>query len=166
MSRVYKEYSFKSSGKDRKAFQRGAKNVINDVFEKKPIGIRTPLQLNDPQFGLFKMHNELLLQVSDNLRNLILTNHGERLGLYQFGANLRELTTELTNSDTDGEAMKRISEAASIWMPYVELGGFSSFRRGEDLNDGVIQIGITVTFTVPKISSRVRQIDVVLDTIG
>ena len=166
MARVYKKYSFKSSGQDRGSFDRGLKNIVDDEFQKRPIGIKTPVELNDPNFGLFKMHSDLLLQISDNFRNLILTNWGERVGLYKFGANLRELTSELTNSDTDSEAMRRISEAASTWMPYIELGGFTSFRRGPDLNDGVIQVGVTVTFSVPKISSRVRQIDVVLDTIG
>ena len=59
--------------------------------------------------GLFEMHFDNRSQVKDNLRNLLQTNWGERIGLYAFGANLNELVGELSSQeDFDSEAMLRI----------------------------------------------------------
>ena len=63
-----------------------------------PIGIKTPVQFADSD-GLFAMHTDVLKNIKDNFKNLLLTNHGERLGLYDFGANLRPLVFDLGKSD-------------------------------------------------------------------
>ena len=80
-----KEYSFRSVGNTK----RDSQNTI-EKKERPPIGIKTPIQLSNKD-GLFEMHRDVADQISDNLRNLILTNHGERLGFYDFGANIRPL---------------------------------------------------------------------------
>jgi len=90
----------------------------------------------------------------------LLTNWGERLGFYYFGANLRELTTEISNVDTFDElAIQRIKEAVGTWMPFVNLKSFSS--RIDDASDnktGIIKI--TITYSVPQlfIENRALQI--------
>lgn len=159
-----KTYSFKSVGQSFIDYIDETPGFSTDP-PPLPIGIRTPIQLGGV-YGLFQMHNDMLSQVSDNLRNLILTNHGERLGLYDFGANLKSLTTELTNSDIDAMAMSNIATSVAKYMPYVNLTGFSTFRNGPDGDQQVIQIGVTITFDVPTISDEGKQIRVILDTIG
>ena len=47
-----------------------------------PIGIKTPLSLGQDADGIFSMHFKLEDQIQDNFRNLLLTNNGERLGLF------------------------------------------------------------------------------------
>ena len=37
------------------------------------------------------MNTDPVRQLADNFRNLIMTNHGERLGRYNYGANLNSL---------------------------------------------------------------------------
>jgi len=61
-----------------------------------PVGIATPLSLDRENKGLLTMHYDLSDQIIDNLRSLVLTNHGERVGVYDFGANLQPLTLELS----------------------------------------------------------------------
>src|ERR1700675_720453 len=96
------------------------------VSSPMPIGIVTPLQLGAAE-SIFTMTYAMADQVHDNLRNLILTNWGERLVLYDLGANLRPLTTEFTTQDDfDAAAVQRISAAVNKWMPYVSLEDFSS----------------------------------------
>ena len=69
-----KEYSFKSVGRSKREAESREERAL-----RPPIGIKTPIQLSNTD-GIFSMHRDLADQVSDNLKNLILTNHGERLG--------------------------------------------------------------------------------------
>lgn len=149
-------FSFKSSGKTQ---EQQLVEAINKTVV--PIGIKTPLQLGD-QDGIFAMHTSLVDQIHDNLRNLLLTNWGEHLGIYDFGANLRPLVTEFTTQDDfDAQAIERISQAVSRWMPFVSLEDFlSEIDRTENKNTGVIRI--TVTYTVPALKTGKRALQVTL----
>lgn len=126
-----------------------------------PIGIKTPLRLSN-KLGLFEMNYSLEDQTADNLRNLLQTNWGERVGLYDFGANLRPLTADFSSQeDFDNEAVARIKSAVSRWMPYVELIDFTSeVDRLENQSTGIIKI--TVTYDIPRILVSNKKIQVVL----
>ena len=156
-----KSYSFKSIGKS----QLQAANDARLVANERPIGIVTPLQFGRGNNGLFLMHNRMFDQLGDNLRNLINTNHGERVGHYDFGANLSPLTFELGNEDVDAIAIQRIGAAVGKYMPYVELQTFESFTERFD-NQNVAKIGLRVTFTVPSLGPKVKAIDVLLYCAG
>ena len=149
-------FNFKSSGKtqEQKLVEAVTKTVV-------PIGIKTPLRLGE-QEGIFAMHNSLEDQVHDNLRNLLQTNFGEHLGIYDFGANLRPLAAEFaTGDDFDAQAVQRISSAVARWMPYVSLEDFlSETDRTENQNTGVIKI--TITYTVPALKTAKKALQVVL----
>jgi phage baseplate assembly protein W len=151
-------YNFKSSGKT--AVKR--KDEI-PAFSRNPVGIKTPLKLDDK--NLFAMHYDNADQVHDNLRNLLLTNWGERLGFYYFGANLRDLTSELSSIDSfDNEAIQRIRDAVSAWMPFVSLKDFSSrFDREENKNIGILKI--TITYNVPQLRVENRALQISLHVI-
>ena len=100
-------YNFKSVGKTKQ--QEEAEVVTKSQI---PFGIKTPLQLGSSE-GILAMNYSLEDQFADNLRNLLLTNWGERLGLYDFGANLRPLTTEFTNLDKDRKSTRLNSSHVS-----------------------------------------------------
>ena len=141
-----------------------------------PIGIKTPLELGEGRSGLFKMHFNLPDTIHDNFRNLIMTNSGERLGRYDFGANLRELTTELIAKESfDAEAMLRISHATKKFMAFVELETFDSkFYRIKgsekelDLlpDEGIAKIEIEITYNVPKLRIVGKKLGVTIFAVG
>lgn len=149
-------YSFKSVGKTLE--QQDEEEITSSPV---PFGIKTPLQLGVSE-GIFSMNYSLEDQFSDNLRNLILTNWGERLGLYQFGANLRPLTTEFTNQDDfDGQAIFRIKAAVEKWMPFIDLENFSSnVDRLENKNTGIVRINIT--YNIPELGVTNKGLQIVL----
>jgi len=149
-------FSFKSSGKTQ---EQQLVEAINKTVV--PIGFKTPLRVGD-QNDLFAMHNSLVDQIHDNLRNLLQTNWGEHLGVYDLGANLRPLVTEYaTQDDFDAQAVQRISTAVSRWMPYVSLEDFlSEIDRTENKNTGVIKI--TITYSVPTLQSGKKALQVTL----
>jgi phage baseplate assembly protein W len=133
-----------------------ASNLVSFVSRSiVPVGIKMPIS-----FGLnslFEMNLTFENQIKDNLKNLLLTNHGERLGNYFYGANLKPLLTEYTNIDSfNNEAMKRINTAILRYMNYVVPEEFGS----EEINDKInltspsINLKIILNYTVPRINQK------------
>lgn len=139
MARVY---SFKSTGIDF-----GEKELTREELEVK-IGIKTPIEMGDNE--IFKMHSSLITQISDNLRNLILTNPGERMGRHNFGSGVRELTMEYAATDFNEKAMMKISSAVKKFMPFISLKTFTS-EVNENRVPGIANITMKITYDIPTI---------------
>lgn len=150
-------FSFKSSGTTR------ANTLANQPFvTAPPIGIVTPLSLGNE--GLLKTNTNLATQLADNLRNLVMTNWGERLGFYDYGANLRPLMVDLVSlDDFDSNAIERIRNAVQRWMPYVDLVDFISNVDRPGGNAGSIAaVVLTITFNIPSLNIKGRKLQVTL----
>jgi len=158
----FKQYSFKSVGQTLKSRLDRSKTIVR---RPQPIGIATPVTLDYGEYAFVKMHTDIGSQITDNFRQLILTNHGERLGLYDFGANLLELTFEMQSEEVQGEAMRRISQAVGKYMPFLELDTFESFIDHFD-NQDIGKVGIRVGFNVPKLDIKNRRLEVTLYVAG
>jgi len=112
-----------------------------------PYGITTPLQVGDD--SLFEMSSGMASQIYDNLKNLIMTNHGERLGQFSFGANLQPLLSErISNDSFDAEAMRRIKTAVNFFMPYISLKDFETQIGEFDEITRSTSIFITLTYDI------------------
>jgi len=150
--------SFKSVGRKLQSFQEESVDRTKKLI---PIGIKTPLEITNEE-GPFKMHFDLVELIADNLKNLLLTNWGERLGQYDFGANLKPLTVNFSSQDSfDDEALARISRAISTWMPFVEPVNFvSEVDRSQKLNTALIKINIS--YNIPTLQVTDRGIQIVL----
>ena len=83
-----------------------------------------------------------------------MTNHGERLALYDYGANLGPLVTEyeLGKDVFDDAAMQRIMTAVGKYMPYVDLEGFDSSQRSFTTDPGLGVVLITIDYSIPRAS--------------
>ena len=82
------ERSFKNIGTTTTQLQ-----VSRPAAQTFPIGIKTPMEFGG-NGNPYKMHTSVPDQINDNLRNMILTNRGERLGKYDYGANLRQILAD------------------------------------------------------------------------
>lgn len=147
------EISFKSVGE--LATDRKFKTVANES----PIGIKTPLQMGHKNDGIFTMHFDIANQIQDNLKNLILTNWGDRVAFYDFGANLLELTMELSSEDFDLEAMSRIKRAVGKWMPFVDLQTFNKTIIGRVQGSNVTEIKMQIVYAVPRLGITNKSIE-------
>jgi len=131
-----------------------------------PIGIKTPLRYGNT--ALYEMHTDLFDQIRDNLRNLVLTNWGERLGQYDFGANLFELASErLARDDYDQEVAFRIRAAVEKWMPFVSLQEMLPLDNAEDLQvrshaPTMSLRRYLLTYDVPSINSVKQSLEVIV----
>ena len=129
-----------------------------------PIGIKTPIRFASSD-GLFAMHTSALENIKDNFKNLLLTNHGERLGLHDFGANLRPLIFDLGKADFDATAIRQINKALSKYMPFIEPLTF------ETINDGMVEanqasVRVRITYNIPRLNVQEQGVEIIIQAGG
>lgn len=161
MAQANKVYDFKSVGETVQQFN----DKLEVVRDTPSLGIKSPISFSNKSNSVFDMHTDPAELVKDNLRNLILTNHGERLMLPSFGANLKELLMELGHEDADTVIMSNISNAVSNWMPFVSLTGYEPVRKvGESGN--VNKLAMRITFSIPLMARDNLALDIILYEAG
>ena len=127
-----------------------------------PFALKYPLRISEEN-SAFDMHDSIHDAIADNLHHLILTNHGERVANYFFGANLGPLLLE---AQALGEAFShevgsRIQSAVKRTMPYVKLNDFSTeFDRSPPRE--VKKFIIKITYTVPSLNSKIRGKEIIM----
>jgi phage baseplate assembly protein W len=156
-----RSYSFNSVGTQKSDFDERNKAAVTAP----PIGIKTPLELGRSEDGIFKMHRSLSDQIRDNLANLILTNHYERIGFTDFGANLRPILHELASENGDQEAMRRISAAVSKYMPFVSLDNFITTPQDAGLT-ALSKIKLAITYSVPRANISQQTLSITFNFTG
>jgi len=161
MSNNAKTYSFKSVGQLQNDFIQQSLDTLKTI----PIGLKTPLTLSNSSGNLFDMTYNVADQIRDNLKNLILTNSGERLMLSDFGANLRPLATEFSNEDIVTEAIRRIQKTTSKYMPYVELDTFENSILPTK-NGNTIGVSIKVGYSVPSAGIINQLVEAIIYVVG
>ena len=154
-------FKFKSSGQRLQQQIDYAKSTASVSL----IGIKTPIEFGSGQSGLFKMHTSLKEQIADNLRNLILTNKGERLGNYNFGANLAELAFENVGDDVKSLASQRIISSISTSMPYVNVDDFDIFIERFN-NEHTAKVGVDLRYSIPRLGVDNQKIEIILGVAG
>lgn len=161
-------FKFKSSG-----FLVSDKQITDEKITKKEryVGIKTPLS-NIQGDQIFDMHTSPIDQLKDNLKNLLLTNAGERLGLYNFGSDLSSVLFEYTADDTlESEIVERIKSSVDQFMPGIEIRAVSKVDLGKSekssLNKkGLAKIKLRIEFDIPSVRITNQAIEVDLDTGG
>lgn len=130
-----------------------------------PIGIKTPMSLSD-KGNPYTMNTTVEAQIQDNLRNLLMTNWGERLGIYKYGANLRSLLAEMSNDPSlDNEVMRLINDAVSNFMPFVTLETFDmKFLQSDSKSQAKYQI--IINYSIPRINARNQKVKIILEAMG
>jgi phage baseplate assembly protein W len=112
------------------------------------------------------MSNVVLDQMVDNFRNMLLVNHGERLPLFDFGANLRSLLTErLSGPDYDEKAMILIKATTEKYMPYVSLNSFETQVLATEQN-AISKVKIKIEFSIPRLSTTLKTVEIIVTNIG
>lgn len=132
--------------------------------EVKPIGIKTPLERGRLKGEtLFKMHFDIVEQIKDNLKNLIMTQKGERLGFPDYGTSLRTIysNTSLTEDQIAELASLEIKSVVETYMPNIRLSEFFSsevddnnFSRGKDFIDTQANVVISGAQSINTLNNK------------
>ena len=94
-------------------------NLEKDLNPDTFIGISLPLDYGSN--GFFNQTRTTLQQVRHNIKNLLLTIKGERLGNPTFGSELMRVVFEPDDSDIAAKAEEAIRSAISEWMSFVQV---------------------------------------------
>ena len=158
------EFTFKSSGRDIEEIL--ADNADANIRSAAiPVGLMTPLRNSTTGNGIFEVHYSVADQVTDNLRNLIQTNHGERLGRPDYGANLRPLSLELMGQEGfESEAMGRIQTSVSKYLPFISLKTMRA-KQHRDAETNMPQVIIRLEYDVKRMGTK-RALEVVVNLAG
>jgi len=157
------KYTFKSVGLTQTQTQQ---NQI--TTSATPVGVVTPPRPADDG-SLIQVTYKLSDQIKYNLHDLLLTNWGERLGLYDFGANLKPLCSEFQTQDNfDNAAMDNIRKAIGKWMPYVELEDYTS--QVDNLPNSKTtyisrRVKITITYSVSQLGLQRQGLEITLNVL-
>ena len=84
------------------------------------IGLGLPMEHDDVS-GFFPGTSTTLSQTGSNIRNLLLTNKGERVGHPDFGCGLLKVLFEPMTDDLINDVETNISEAMAEWLPHVTI---------------------------------------------
>ena len=165
-----KFYKFKSSGIRKKENRK----LQNQKVITRPLGIKTPIEFGKEKGDLYKTHSNPAEQLKDNLRNLIQTNFGERLGRPEYGANLSSIVFDLNaNENFIKEASLKIDSAIKKYIPAiifkdVEVKNadlIESFNINAKLpgdSTGLALIELRVRFDIPALRLQNQIIDVLI----
>jgi phage baseplate assembly protein W len=98
------------------------KKIVKDTeeFSNSAYGITLPVMTGNN--GMFNQAFSSLEQAKSNLKNLLLTNKGERILQPNFGTNLRELLFEqLTDGVLEEKLETVITDSINFWLPYIDV---------------------------------------------
>ena len=127
---------------------------------------KTPLKLSPDKAELFVMNKNLVDAAADNLKNLILTNRGERVMQPDFGANIKSILAEFGTQGFESEVMVRIKSAVGRYLPFISLQKFGMEKLESPPQDGLTIVKLNLTYSLPSAGVPTQQLSVIISTIA
>lgn len=106
--------------------------------------------------GAFATNDSTIDAVIDDLKILILSNHGERPIHGDFGANLRSIAFE-SGATILTKAEDLILAAVEKWMPFVTVVEIQAFNSSNDVTVRENEIRVKIRFEVGQIEGVLDQ---------
>src|SRR5438128_925029 len=95
-------------------------------------GVTFPLQLSTGSLGYLEVTDSVVEAIRSNVRQLLLTNWGERLMHPDLGCNLREFLFEQKTKALQARIAARVKTQLAQWMPFLSLAGlFITFSEDD-----------------------------------
>ena len=124
--------------------------IANDLNEDVYIGIELPLKHN--RDGFFPRTKTSLEQTKSNIKNLLLTRRGERLGNPTFGSDLFAVLFEQEGDDIESKVEEAIRSAMSEWLPFVIINNIET--KFSITNKNAINVSMQFSLNVDTTTSE------------
>jgi phage baseplate assembly protein W len=108
------------------------------------IGLSLPMK-HDDEKGFFPGTTTTLSQTGSNIRNLLLTNKGERVGQPTFGADIMKVLFEQMGDELINQVESSISEAMAEWLPHVTVSKLNVEPDEVEINQLNIELEFSLT---------------------
>jgi phage baseplate assembly protein W len=117
-------------------------NSSTEQLNDYAIGLSLPLQMTS---NTFNQTYDNLIQLKSNVRNLLLTKKGERIGQPNFGTNLHRLLFEPNDDSLEDKIFQAVDSAIRLWLPQLSINEINIEATNEmkDLNE----VSVSITFT-------------------
>ena len=112
-------------------------------------GCTFPLSYVGGNDGFFPRASSVKEQAASNLKNLLLTQKGERVGQPTFGSDLPRLLFEQRPDDISDSIDETIREAISNWLPYIEVSDIQTIFSDTRPNEVNVILEFLVTVDDP-----------------
>jgi phage baseplate assembly protein W len=116
----------------------GNNKSINDYA----IGLSLPLQMGG---NTFNQTYDNLEQLKSNVKNLLLTNQGERLGMPTFGCGLQRLLFEPNDDDLNDKILNQVESAVNYWLPQLLINSIEITASDTDKDKNTLNVSISFT---------------------
>ena len=124
--------------------------IENDLNPDVTIGLALPLT-HRSDVGFFRATKTLLEQTKHNLRNLLLTKKGERLGNPEFGCDVHIVIFENEGAgDFESRIEETIMEAVTTQLPYVHVNKIEHSASEQDKNIHIVNLSFSVDTDLTK----------------
>ena len=130
-----------------------AKDKNEDVY----IGVGLPLTHN--KSGFFYRTKTSLEQAKSNIKNLLLTRKGERLGNPDFGSDLFKVLFEQEGDDIESRVEEVIRSAMSRWLPFIIIDEIET--KFSERNRNAINVSMKFSINIDTTNKSKLSIDLV-----
>ena len=100
---------------------KNVKPLKNDRDENIFIGIDLPFRKSEGRDGWFTSTTTTIEAVKNNIRNLLLTERGERVMQPRLGVKLRKYLFEPFTTDVKIAIQNQVVDTFAYWLPYVTV---------------------------------------------
>ena len=132
-----------------------ASTTENNANPDVSIGLSFPLGFVGDRF--FNRTKTIEEQAEHNLRNLLLTNLGERVNQPEFGSRLLEVVFEFKDDSLIEEV---INEAVDKWLPYITINEVTTVTDAVNPN----RLNVSIDFSVATAPDATDQITLDFNT--
>ena len=112
-------------------------------------GCTFPLTYVGGSDGFFPRASSVKKQAASNIKNLLLTQKGERVGQPTFGSDLPSILFEQRTEDIADKIETAIREAISNWLPYIKVNNIFVSYPDNEPNKVMVQMEFIVTVDDP-----------------
>ena len=118
-------------------------NQNDDVF----VGVKLPFRFGNT--GFFNQSKTVKEQAFSNLKNLILTIKGERVGQPEFGCDVHRIVFEPITETTGESVESAVRDAVSTWLPYITVHNVYVSIDDQDTNKILLSFEYSVNVEDP-----------------
>jgi phage baseplate assembly protein W len=130
---------------------------INPIDFEPDVAVGIDLPMMAGAGAQFKLNYTTLDQAVANAKNLLFTNHGERIMQPNFGCNIRNILFENLTQDLTAQVTERIKTNFDYWLPYIFINKLDVIPS-EDQNR--LYIGLTISLEGNTFDTRSIQVEI------
>ncbi len=112
-------------------------------------GLTIPFQQSTGSLGYFRVTNDEISALNQDINSILITNWGERVMHYNFGCNLREFLFEpKTGDEIKLKIADRILTQISLWLPFLSIHQLNILTSEDDKSLGENDIKVYISYFV------------------